>query len=111
MAEVDLRVRSTQSELMDTEPVAFPDFHECLQELEVINICTLAYRPTLRWLKEMLKGTKPGGSVSVLDVGGGGGDMLRRIWKLLRRRGLNADLAGVDLNPWSKQSAEQINAA
>jgi 2-polyprenyl-3-methyl-5-hydroxy-6-metoxy-1,4-benzoquinol methylase len=107
MAEVDLRVRSTQSELMDTEPVAFPDFHECLQELEVINICTLAYRPTLRWLKEMLKGTKPGRSVSVLDVGGGGGDMLRRIWKLLRRRGLNADLAGVDLNPWSKQSAEQ----
>jgi SAM-dependent methyltransferase len=107
MAEVDLRARSAQSELMDTEPVAFADFHECLQELEVINICTLAYRPTLRWLKEMLKRTKPGETVSVLDVGSGGGDMLRRIWKLLRRSGLDAELAGVDLNPWSKQSAEQ----
>jgi SAM-dependent methyltransferase len=107
MAEVDLRARSAQSELMDTEPVAFADFHECLQELEVINVCTLAYCPTLRWLKEMLKGMNTGEAVSVLDVGSGGGDMLRRIWKLLGRRGLNGDLAGVDLNPWSKQSAMQ----
>ena len=107
MAKVDLRRRSNQSELMDTEPVAFTDFHECLQELEIINICTLAYRPTMRWLGHMLKGINPGETVSVLDVGSGGGDMLRRVWKLLRRRNLEADLAGVDLNPWSKQSAEQ----
>lgn len=107
MAKVDLRRRSTQSELMDTEPVAFAEFHECLQELEVINVCTLAYRPTLQWLRRMLEGTKPGEAVSVLDVGSGGGDMLRRICRLLNRRGLTADLAGVDLNPWSKQSAAQ----
>ena len=107
MVEVNLRSRSAQPELMDTESVAFADFHECLQELEVINVCTLAYRPTLRWFKAMLKSAKRGETVSVLDVGSGGGDMLRRIWKLLQRRGLNADLAGVDLNPWSKRSAEQ----
>lgn len=107
MAKVDLRRRSTQSELMDTEPVAFAEFHECLQELEVINVCTLAYRPTLQWLRRMLEGTKPGEAVSVLDVGSGGGDMLRRICRLLNRRRLTADLAGVDLNPWSKQSAAQ----
>ena len=99
MAKVDLRCRSNQSELMDTEPVAFADFHECLRELEIINICTLAYRPTLRWLRHMLTGKGPGETVSVLDVGSGGGDMLRRVWKLLRRRNLKADLAGVDLNP------------
>jgi len=29
MAKVDLWRRSTQSELMDTEPVAFAEFHEC----------------------------------------------------------------------------------
>jgi hypothetical protein len=61
MAKVDLRCRSNQSELMDTEPVAFTDFHKCLQELEIVNICTLAYRPTMRWLGHMLKGTNPGG--------------------------------------------------
>jgi SAM-dependent methyltransferase len=111
MAKVDLCYRSSQSELIDTEPVAFADFHECLQELEIINICTLAYRPTMRWLGQMLKGTKSGETVSVLDVGSGGGDMLRRVWKLLHRRNLKADLAGVDLNPWSKQSAEQSTPA
>jgi len=111
MAKVDLRHRSMQSELMDTEPVAFAEFHECLRELEVINICTLAYRPTLQWFRRTLADARPGEMASVLDVGSGGGDMLRRIWRLLRRRGLTADLAGVDLNPWSKQSAEQSTPA
>jgi 2-polyprenyl-3-methyl-5-hydroxy-6-metoxy-1,4-benzoquinol methylase len=50
--------------------------------------------------------TMPRDIVSVLDVGSGGGDMLRKIWKLLQRRDLEAELTGVDLNPWSKQSAE-----
>jgi hypothetical protein len=111
MGKVDLRRRSTQPELMDTEPVAFADFHECLQELEIINVCTFAYRPTMRWLRQMLESARPGETVSVFDVGSGGGDMLRRIWKWLRRRNLKPSLAGVDLNPWSKRSAEQSTPA
>jgi SAM-dependent methyltransferase len=107
MTTVDFTRRSTQSELMDTEPVSFDEFHQCLRELEIINICSLAYRPTRRWFRRMLERVKPGETVSVLDVGSGGGDMLRRIWKWVRGRNLKADLAGVDLNPWSKRSAEQ----
>ncbi len=111
MAQFDFSRRSTQTELMDTENVGFALFHECLQQLETVNILSLAYRPTLRWLGEMLPGQEPGAAVSILDVGSGGGDMLRRIWKWMRRRGFNGDLTGVDLNPWSKQSAEQVTPA
>jgi SAM-dependent methyltransferase len=107
MAQVDLRRRSTQSELMDTEPVPFEEFHQCLRELEIINVCSLAYRPTMRWLRGMLAQATPGEVVSILDIGSGGGDMLRRIAKWLRGRKLEALLTGVDLNPWSKRSAEQ----
>jgi 2-polyprenyl-3-methyl-5-hydroxy-6-metoxy-1,4-benzoquinol methylase len=96
-----------QAELMDSEAVEFAEFDECLRQLTIVNIFTLAYRPTLRWLGRMLKSVSTHETISVLDVGSGGGDMLRRIWSFARRRDLNADLTGVDLNPWSKQSAEQ----
>jgi len=102
----DFGQRSTQPELMDTETVGFAEFHECLRTLETINILTLAYRPTLQWFKRMLAGADCRQSISVLDIGCGGGDMLRQIWK--RAKGCRLDLVGIDLNPWSKQSAEPM---
>jgi 2-polyprenyl-3-methyl-5-hydroxy-6-metoxy-1,4-benzoquinol methylase len=106
MTAVNFAQRSMQPELMDSESVDFAEFHQCLRQLTIVNVCTLAYRPTLRWLGRTVRYTMPQDTVSVLDIGSGGGDMLRKIWKLLQRRDLKADLTGVDLNPWSKQSAE-----
>ncbi len=111
MATVNFDRRSTQNELMDSESIDFAEFDECLRQLTIVNIFTLAYRPTLHWLRRMLEKASPRGTTSILDVGSGGGDMLRRIWKLMTRHDLNADLTGVDLNPWSKQSAEQVTPA
>jgi 2-polyprenyl-3-methyl-5-hydroxy-6-metoxy-1,4-benzoquinol methylase len=108
---LDLSRRSYQSELMDTELVDFALFHQCLQQLEIVNILSLAYRPTLRWLRQILHDAPPGEKISILDVGSGGGDMLRRIGKYLRRRDLNPELTGVDLNPWSQRSAEETTPA
>ena len=102
----EFRQRSMQPELMDSETVDFAEFHQCLRQLTTVNVLTLAYRPTLRWLGRTVRYTMPRDTVSVLDVSSGGGDMLRKIWKLLQRRDLKAELTGVDLNPWSKQSAE-----
>lgn len=111
MTVVNFARRSTQAELMDSPSVGFEEFHQCLQQLTVVNVWVLAYRPTLRWLSAMLRDAAPGETVSVLDVGSGGGDMLRKIRSLLRRRHLKADLTGVDLNPWARQSAEQVTPA
>jgi 2-polyprenyl-3-methyl-5-hydroxy-6-metoxy-1,4-benzoquinol methylase len=107
MTAVNFTRRSMQAELMDSPSVGFEEFHQCLRQLTIVNVCVFAYRPTLRWLSGRLRNAAPGETVSVLDVGSGGGDMLRKIRQLLRRRNLNADLTGVDLNPWAKQSAEQ----
>lgn len=104
----DLSRRSTRPELMDTESVSFEEFHECLHTLTIINTLTLAYRPTLRWVEHMMAGAGSGQSLSVIDIGCGGGDMLRRIWKWARERHFDLELIGVDLNPWSKKSAEQL---
>ncbi len=96
--------RSTENELMDQEGISFAEFHDCLQGLERINHLTLAYRPTLRWLRPWLKSGEP---ICILDAGCGGGDMLRQIERQLRSEPQknNVRLLGVDLNPWSKRSA------
>jgi 2-polyprenyl-3-methyl-5-hydroxy-6-metoxy-1,4-benzoquinol methylase len=111
MAEIDFSRRSSQSELMDTDATDYAVFHQCLQQLRIVNILALAYRPTLRWLGDMLQGARPDETISVLDVGSGGGDMLRRIATYLRRRNLKYELTGVDLNPLAQQSAEATTPA
>jgi len=98
--------RSSATELMDSPSIGFDEFHQCLRQLTIVNGCVLAYRPTLRWLKAMLRDAPADKTISILDVGSGGGDMLRKIRQLTRQRGINAELTGVDLNPWAKQSAE-----
>src|SRR6201987_1677150 len=54
---------------MDTEPVSFEEFDDYLRDLERINILTLAYRPTLLWLKRALADFPAERPISVLDVG------------------------------------------
>jgi len=84
---------------MDTEQVDYEEFAQCLRHLELINHGTLAYRPTLKWI-ELFTGNKSATSkpLTILDVGSGGGDMMRKIYQ---RYG-NVEITGVDMNPLSK---------
>jgi hypothetical protein len=52
MMRQNLNRRSHQPEMMDGDAINFEDFQNCLRGLEIVNVCTLAYRPTLRWLKK-----------------------------------------------------------
>jgi len=54
VTQQDFSRRSTATELMDTDPVSFKEFDDYLRDLERINVLTLAYRPTLLWLKRVL---------------------------------------------------------
>ena len=47
---------TTPTELMDTDPVSFKEFDDYPRDLERINVLTLAYRPTLLWLKRAPSG-------------------------------------------------------
>ena len=101
---MSLAERSDAAELMDTEPVPFDEFRECLRHLERINRASLAYRPTLTWLERLVR-RHPGRPLSILDVGFGHGDMLRRICAWAVDRGVPVRLVGVDLVPWSTRAA------
>lgn len=98
--------RSGQPELMDTETVSYEEFLQCLRELETINGWTWAYAPTLRWLNHIGRKQAPR---TILDVGSGGGDMLRRIVKHRAGYGPGTTLIGIDFNPWSKKAAQEVS--
>lgn len=100
--------RAQLTELMD-EPASYEDFRDCLHDLERVNRTVLAYRPTLRWLRQF-----SGPSVlplHILDVGSGGGDMLRRIERWARARYRSVQLTGIDLNPHAARAAREFAPA
>lgn len=108
---VDLRRRSAALELMDTEAASFAEFAECLRHLAAINRASLAYRPTLRWLDALVGSGRRDAPLSILDVGAGHGDMLRRIAAWAAERGIAVRLVGLDLNPWAARAAEAATPA
>lgn len=94
--------RAFGTEQMD-DPALAPDVYRAvLADLARVNRVTLAYRPTLAFLARIAAGKR---RIRLLDVGFGQGDMLRRIALWLDRRGIAADLHGIDLNPGSAEAA------
>jgi 2-polyprenyl-3-methyl-5-hydroxy-6-metoxy-1,4-benzoquinol methylase len=104
---MDLSVRSTLPEELDDENTDPAIYQRCLTELAVINRVTFTHRPTLHWLAHATKTLPVGETFSVLDVGYGQGDLLRAIARWADRRGLNAQLSGIDLNPRSAIAARR----
>jgi 2-polyprenyl-3-methyl-5-hydroxy-6-metoxy-1,4-benzoquinol methylase len=99
-----MRQRSTAAEWMDDAAATEAEFASALHDLERINRLSLAYRPTLQWLDRLVAQTGAR-SLGVLDVGAGGGDMLRAIAGWGARRGVAVQLTGLDRSPWAARTA------
>ncbi len=97
-----LAERRITEELMDDPALPEADYIALLGDLAQVNSVTLAAGPTLAFLDRALADRN---EFSLLDVGFGHGDMLRRIADWARRRGKTARLVGVDLNPRSEIAA------
>jgi SAM-dependent methyltransferase len=102
-----LAERRQAAELMDNPALDEATYHAVLADLARVNRITLAHRPTLAFLHRALAGRR---HFRLLDVGFGDGDMLRAIARWARRRGITADLVGIDLNPRSCTAAGRRTA-
>ncbi|HEU4519776.1 MAG TPA: methyltransferase domain-containing protein [Microvirga sp.] len=102
--------RSTEAELMDDAAVSSEELDACLRDLARVNVLMRAHQPTIAWLERAARDLGPGDRLSVLDVGFGQGDLLRRIHAWCVGRGLRPDLVGVDLSPWSAVAARAATA-
>ena len=104
MMHMNLATRSTAAERMDTDCVDYADYRRCIADLGRVNAVTLTHRPMLAWLGRETAALR---QFSLLDVACGHGDALRRIRRWCIRRGLDARLEGIDLNPWSARAARE----
>ena len=110
-AEIEMGRRvppHTLPELMDGD-CTYEDYRECLRSLEQVNRWLLGYRPTVAWLERLPRG--PIAPLHIMDVGSGGGGLLRKIAHWARRRGTPVRLTGIDLNPFAPRVAAETTPA
>jgi SAM-dependent methyltransferase len=92
----DFRARAELREYLD-EPCERDVLRVYLRDLERVNRWLLGYRPVLNWLDGFAHKTN-GQVLRILDVGCGYGDVLRRIERWARTRGIPVKLTGLDVS-------------
>src|ERR1043165_7013012 len=103
-----LAVRSRQEEQMDAPDLDPAIYEKVLHDLARVNRWTFTAQPVLAYLKRAAGDAK---SFRLMDVGFGDGDVLRAIARWAQKRGIVADLVGVDLNEKSVAAARAATPA
>lgn len=99
-----LKVRSREDEQMDAPDLNQAVYETILHDLARINTWTFTAHPTIAFLNRAIGSGK---HFRLMDVGFGDGDVLRAIARWAKRRGIEADLVGVDLNVKSVSAARK----
>ncbi|AHE56708.1 methyltransferase domain-containing protein [Sphingomonas sanxanigenens] len=102
-----LAERAIAEERMDAPDLDPAVYAAVLTDLGKVNRMVMTARPTLAFLARATRGRT---RFSLLDVGFGDGGMLRTIARWAAKRGIEADLHGVDLNANSVAVAQAASA-
>lgn len=93
---MDFSIRSTVLELMDNPEMDAKKYRKAYLDINRCNQLLGGYGITLKAIKNLVK-NNPKKSYTILDMGCGDGEMLRRISKLADKEGFNVKLIGIDL--------------
>lgn len=99
--------RSDQQEMMDDMTCSGQEVRQTLHELEVINAWLGGNGVTLEGVSRLIDGIPPETTVTVADLGCGGGDIAERIRRLLTSKGLKGEVTGLDANANIVRIAEE----
>lgn len=100
-----LATRSRQDEQMDAPDLDPAIYEKILHDLARVNRWTFTAWPAIAFMNRAIGEAR---HFRLLDVGFGDGDILRAIARWARRRGIEAELVGVDLNEKSLQVARSV---
>lgn len=104
---MDFSLRSLLPEKMDQPDVAPEQTRQALRELEVINKRLGGYHVILNAFQKFKWNSQ---QVSIVDLGCGGGDMLRAISRWAEKNNKRVKLTGVDWNPVMTKFAKKNSA-
>ena len=103
-----LKHRSEEEELLDDLNCEGEEIDRNLRELEVINKWLGGDYVTIRGLKEIIgKYRLQDKTVTIADLGCGGGDMLIKIYKWAQKANIKVKLVGIDANPYIVEYARK----
>lgn len=93
---VNLRRRSYQQELLDRDDIPFADIKRNMHELDFINTWLGGHAITIAGLRQLSRNQL---SISVCEIGCGGGDNLAAIARWCEKRKIIVSFTGIDKNP------------
>lgn len=100
----DLSARILLPEKMDQPDVPAQETHQALRELETINRWLGGYNVIFNALDKLEWNGK---TCTIMDLGCGGGDLLRAIARWSKKKKRNVELVGVDWNPVMTEYARE----
>lgn len=92
---MDFSKRNNLEELMDNPDLSFEEMAGTLRGLGRVNRVLGGYGPSLDGLARLVGGQR---SITVLDVGAGGGDTILAMTQWGRRKGIEVKIEGIDLS-------------
>ena len=95
----DFSKRSAEAEIMDDLNCTGHVLDRTLHELEIINKWLGGNHITIVSLEQLLKNYSNDEAITIVDLGCGGGDMLRMIDAWGKRNNFKLNLIGIDANP------------
>ncbi|MEL6534276.1 MAG: methyltransferase domain-containing protein [Bacteroidota bacterium] len=99
MSRPDFSTRSMEPEIMDDLEASRGDaVFQTLRELATVNRLLGGNYITINGLKTLTRGWDRNRTLKIADLGCGGGDMLIKMHRWAKRKGLKVELVGVDFN-------------
>lgn len=95
---VNTKYRSEAEEIMDDLEYNGPILHDALDKLAKINQWLGGNKVTINGLTKVLKNQSKNEPITIIDLGCGGGDILREVSQFGKRNGYQFQLIGIDAN-------------
>lgn len=106
---VDTTYRSQEEEIMDDLDYNGPILHDALDKLAKINQWLGGNKVTINGLKNVVANHPKNKPITIIDLGCGGGDILRAVSEFGTRNGYNFNLLGIDANKHTVKYAESLS--
>jgi 2-polyprenyl-3-methyl-5-hydroxy-6-metoxy-1,4-benzoquinol methylase len=108
---IDLSKRSYQRELLDADDIPFEAIQQNMKELNIINTWLGGHAITINAIKKFITHNK---TISICEIGCGGGDNLRALEKWCTKNNITASFIGIDIKQscidFAKNKYPNINA-
>jgi 2-polyprenyl-3-methyl-5-hydroxy-6-metoxy-1,4-benzoquinol methylase len=111
---INLQSRSYKKELLDSDNIPFADIRQNMKELNSINTLLGGHAISQKGLKKLADKYPKNQSLSICEIGCGGGDNLLALSKWCIKNNIRADFTGIDIKgsciDYAKKQCSHINA-